>query len=207
MSLSYDGRPPAPAPSGRGATPALPARYTTPAIVLHWLIALGIMTNVVLVWVVDSLPDDVQRPTINLHKSIGLTVLGLAVMRLLWRLTHTPPALPAGTRPWERASAHAAHVVLYVLIFALPLTGWIHDSAWKDAASHPLNLYGVIPWFRIGAIQSLPAATKEQVHALFSEIHESCGYVLYAVFAVHVAGALKHQFLDARPSLRRIWFG
>jgi cytochrome b561 len=184
---------------------SLPARYTAPAIVLHWLIALGIMINVGLVWVVDWLPEDAQRPTIDLHKSIGLTVLGLALMRLLWRLTHTPPALPPGTRKWERVSAGAAHVVLYGLIFALPLSGWIHDSAWKDAATHPLKLYGVIPWFRIGAIKSLPAASKEQVHALFSQIHTSCAYVLYAVFAVHVAGALKHQFLDGRPSLRRMW--
>jgi cytochrome b561 len=186
---------------------SLPARYTVPAVILHWLIAVGIMINVTLVWVVDLLPDDAQRPTINLHKSIGLTVLGLAIMRLLWRLTHTPPALPPGTRKWERLGAHTAHALLYVLIFALPLSGWIHDSAWKDAAKNPLNLYGVIPWFRIGAIQSLPADTKEQVHSLFSQIHTSCAYVLYAVFVVHVAGALKHQFLDGRPSLRRIWLG
>ena len=186
---------------------SLPARYTMPAVVLHWLIAVGIMINVTLVWAVDSLPDEAQRPAINLHKSIGLTVLGLAIMRLLWRLTHTPPALPPGTRKWERLGAHTAHALLYVLIFALPLSGWIHDSAWKDAAKNPLNLYGVIPWFRIGAIQSLPADTKEQVHSLFSQIHTSCAYVLYALFVVHVAGALKHQFLDRRPSLRRIWLG
>jgi cytochrome b561 len=64
----------------------------------------------------------------------------------------------------------------------------------------------VIPWFRIGAIKSLDPATKEQVHALFSQIHTSCAYVLYALFTVHVAGALKHQFLDHRPSFRRMWF-
>jgi cytochrome b561 len=185
----------------------LPARYTAPAIVLHWLIAAGIIVNVVLMWIVDSLPDASQRPTINLHKSIGITVLGLALMRLLWRATHRPPALPTGTERWERISAHAAHVLLYVLIFALPLSGWIHDSAWKDAAKHPLTLFGVIPWFRIGAIKNLDPGTKEQVHALFSQIHTSCAYVLYALFTVHVAGALKHQYLDNRPSLRRMWFG
>ena len=183
----------------------LPARYTGPAIVLHWLIALGIMINVALMWVLDALPDAVQRPAVNLHKSIGITVLGLALMRLLWRATHRPPPLPAGTGKWERIGAHSAHALLYVLIFALPLSGWIHDSAWKDAAKHPLDLFGVIPWFRIGAIKTLDPATKEQVHSLFSQIHTSCAYVLYALFVVHVAGALKHQYLDNRPSLRRMW--
>ena len=183
----------------------LPARYTVPAIVFHWVIAAGIIANVLIMWVLDALPDASQRPMVNLHKSIGLTVLGLAIMRLLWRATHTPPPLPQGTKLLERRAAHTAHVLLYLLIFALPLTGWIHDSAWKDAAKHPLNLFGVIPWFRIGAIQHLDPAAKEQVHSLFSQLHTSCAYLLYALFAAHVAGALKHQYLDHRPSLRRMW--
>jgi len=179
-------------------------RYTKLAIVFHWLVAAFIIVNVVLVWVVDSLPDADQRPVINLHKSIGITVLGLAIMRLLWRLANPPPAMPATYAPWERRAAHGAHWVLYALIFLLPLTGWIHDSAWKGAPQHPLNLYGVVPWFRIGFIQDQDPATKEQIHALFSQIHTSLAYVLYAMVAVHVAGALKHQFLDREPELQRM---
>jgi cytochrome b561 len=185
----------------------LPARYTMPAIVLHWLIALGIIMNVSIMWVLDALPKAAERPMVNLHKSIGLTVLGLAILRVLWRVTHAPPPLPEGTQRWERRAAHAVHLLLYVLIFALPLTGWIHDSAWKEGATHPVTLYGIIPWFRIGAIKTLDPATKEQVHSLFGLIHTSCGYVLYAMLAAHLAGALKHQFLDNRPSLRRMWAG
>ena len=180
----------------------LPPRYTAPAIVLHWLVALGIMINVLIMWTLSALPE---RPAVNLHKSIGITVLGLAILRLLWRLTHKPPPLPPGTRRWERLSAHAAHTLLYVLIFALPLTGWIHDSAWKAAAGNPLTLFGVIPWFRISAVQDMAPGPKEHMHALFGQLHTSCAYVLYALLAAHILGALKHQFVDNRPSLRRMW--
>jgi cytochrome b561 len=187
----------------------LSSRYTGPAIALHWLVAAGISANILLIWVTWALSDDNPsvRPIIDMHKSIGITVLGLAIMRLLWRATHTPPAFPAGYVPWERRAAHAAHWILYGLIFAMPLSGWLHDSAWKDAAGHPLKLFWVIPWFRIGAVQNLDPATKETLHGLFGQIHTSLSYVLYAMFAVHVAGALKHQFFDKAPELQRMWPG
>ncbi len=86
----------------------------------------------------------------------------------------------------------------------MPLTGWIHDSAWKGAAAHPLNLFGIIPWFRLGPIASQDPQTKEYIHSLFSQIHTSLAYVLYAMVLVHVAGALKHQFLDREPELQRM---
>ncbi len=181
------------------------ARYTRLAMLFHWLVAGLIAINVTLVLTVDFFPDTFERPMIDLHKSIGLTVLGLAIMRLLWRLSHPAPALPLDYAPWERKLAHAAHIGLYLLIFLMPITGWIHDSAWKGAAGHPLNLFWVIPWFRIGAIAHQDPATKEQIHALFSSIHTSLSYVLYAMVAMHVAGALKHQFFDRKPELQRMW--
>ena len=174
-------------------------------MVLHWLVALLIVGNVVLVWVLDLFPDEWVRPSIDLHKSIGLTVLGLAILRLLWRFGHRPPPLPRSYPRVEKWGAHAAHWLLYGLIFGLPISGWIHDSAFKDAAAHPLVLFGVIPWFRIGPIMALDPATKEQVHALWFQIHASLAYVLYALLALHVLGALKHQFVDGEGELGRIW--
>ncbi len=179
-------------------------RYTRVAILLHWLVAAMITVNVLMIWAVDSLPDSMERPIIDTHKSIGITVLGLAILRLLWRLTHPAPPFPASYRRWERLAAHAAHIVLYVLIFCLPLSGWIHDSAWKGAAAHPLTLYGIIPWFRIGAIAHQDPDTKEAIHSLFSQIHTSLAYVLYAMVVLHIAGALKHQFIDRQPELQRM---
>jgi cytochrome b561 len=180
------------------------AKYTRTAIVLHWIIALGIILNVLIMWTIDHLPDETVRPAINLHKSVGITVLGLAIMRVLWRMTHPAPPLPATYPGWERWSAHAAHVALYALIFALPLSGWAHDSAWKDAATHPMFLFGLVPWPRIGFLQAIDPSQKDYWHNLLGAVHSWFAYVLYAVFALHVAGALKHQFIDREPELQRM---
>ncbi len=184
---------------------ALPERYTRPAIILHWLIAALMIAGVALMWIVDYVPEDRIRLTYDTHKSIGLTVLGLVIMRVLWRLTHQPPPLPDTYKPWEKRASHWAHIGLYVLIFALPITGWMHDSAWKGAAENPLTIFYTIPWFRIPMIEALDPVAKEYYHGLFGTIHEYFGYVLYALFFLHVGGALKHQFIDKHPELQRMW--
>jgi len=182
-------------------------RYTGVAMFFHWLIAALMIVNVILALSADSLPDDWVRPFINTHKSIGITVLGLGLLRLLWRLANPPPPLPARYPAWEKRGAHAVHIALYVLIFALPLSGWIHDSAWKKAAQNPLLLFGIIPWPRISYFMDLDPQTKEMAHKLFGQIHGSLAYVLYALFALHIDGALKHQFIDKEPELQRMFPG
>ena len=144
---------------------------------------------------------------LDLHKSIGLTVLALVIVRVGWRLTHRPPALPATYSKLEVLAAHTAHYGLYFLIFALPISGWVHDSAWSAAAGHPFFLYWVIPFFRLGFITDLDPATKHTVHSLFGHLHTWFGYALYAVLAAHILGALKHQFIDREPELQRMWRG
>ena len=183
------------------------ARYTRTAIVLHWAVAALIACNLVLVWTVASLPGSYTRSIIDTHKSIGLTVLGLAAMRLLWRLSHPPPLLDASLPRVEKRGAHAAHIVLYVLIFAMPISGYIHDSAWRGAASHPLRLFGLFAFPRIGPLMHLPPALRDEVHDAFFAVHANLAYVLYGLVALHVAGALKHQWLDRRPELQRMWPG
>jgi len=180
-------------------------KYTKIAVLLHWLIALLILCNIALGLGSNYVPDADVRKVIDLHKSIGITVLALAFIRFFWRFSHTPPPLPADYARWEHVAAQAAHVALYFLIFALPITGWIHDSAWSAAASHPMQLFWVIPWFRLGFITGLDPATKEMVHSLFGTIHVYLGYALYGVLGLHVLGALKHQFVDKQPELQRMW--
>ena len=197
-------------PQAMPAAPALhqPAgRYTRVAAALHWGVAVLIVLNVVLAFVAEALPDDFVRPAIDLHKSVGLTVLGLVVLRILWRVAHPPPPMPASYGRLERAGAHAAHLVLYGLILVLPVSGWLHDSAFKQAAAHPLRLFWVVPWFRIGAIQNLEPATKEAVHSGFYALHAWSAYALYALLALHVLGALKHQWIDGEAELQRLRVG
>lgn len=179
-------------------------RYTRPAIILHWLIALLMAVNIALILLVERFPEDWIRPVIDTHKSLGITVLGLVLLRILWRFTHRPPAMPPSYGPLERFGAHAAHFGLYALMLLLPLSGWMHDSAWKDAATHPMQLFGLVPWPRIGWIMGIAPDTKEMLHDVFGAMHEWAGYVLYVLFALHVLGALKHQWIDKERELQRM---
>lgn len=186
------------------STPAHASRYTRTAMILHWLIAVLIIVNVVLGLSADALPDDWVRPVIDTHKSIGITVLGLALLRLLWRASHRPPPLPREFPSWERMAAHVAHFLLYFVMIALPLSGWMHDSAWKAAATHPMHLFGVIPFPRIGFIMNLDPAVKEPLHDKFGALHTYLGYALYALLAMHIGGALKHELLDRHSVIKRM---
>ena len=179
-------------------------RYTRTAMVLHWLVAVLILGNLVLIWTIDFYPKSLERPAIDLHKSIGLTVLGLVLLRVLWRLSHRPPPLPRSYPAAERVGAHVAHLLLYVLILGLPLSGYIHDSAFAQAAAHPLRLFGLVPFPRIAPIMALDPDTKQRVHAFWFSVHGWLAYGLYALLALHVLGALKHQLLDRQPELGRM---
>ena len=182
-------------------------RYTKIAMILHWLVAALIAINVALILLVDYYPEDWVRPAVDTHKSIGITVLGLVLLRILWRLANPPPPLPDAYPPWEKKTSHIAHIVLYALILALPLSGWMHDSAFKAAAQFPMQLFYLIPWPRISWIANMEPAAKEQFHSIFGAIHVWLGYILYALFALHVGAALKHQWIDRKPELERMWPG
>ena len=181
----------------------IPNKYTKTAIALHWIIALLIIGNAVLGQLFNHISDDNIRTAIDTHKSIGITVLGLVIMRLLWRATHQPPTLPASHARWEIMGAKIGHAALYVLMIALPISGWMHDSAWKDAAAHPMSLFGLMPWPRIAMIATIEPISKEHLHDLFGAMHTWFGYVLYGVLTLHISGALKHQYFDAHSDKRR----
>jgi len=185
-------------------------RYTSVAVTLHWLVAFGILYNLWNGWWFDSLeaaqPDKI-RAAVDFHKSVGITVLGLVALRILWKIGHPGP-LPMGTlKPWERMLSAAVHHTLYLLMVIVPLAGWLHDSAWKGAPSHPMLLFGKIPWFRLPLFGGMSDASKDFWHDKLGMVHTLTAYVLIGALMLHIAGALKHQFLDRQPQFRRMWYG
>ncbi len=180
-------------------------KYTKIAVILHWTIGFLIIINILLGLGHDWVPDDQVRFVIDTHKSTGITVLGLVLMRILWRLTHKPPPLAATLKSWEKKLSKAVHGFLYFLMFALPLSGWMHDSAWKAAPEIPMRWFGLFEWPRISAIMTLEPVRKEELHSLFGEAHGLMGFVLIALILLHIGGALKHQFIDKDPELQRMW--
>lgn len=168
-------------------------RYTGVAIVLHWLLAILIVgTFCVGFYMADLKMSPTRLKLFNYHKWAGVTVLTLSALRLLWRLTHRPPAdLPAPA--WQQRAAHLTHVALYALFFAVPLVGWAYTSA----AGFPVVLFGVLP---------LPDfVPKDKALAeLIEPWHGGLAYTLAALVALHVAAAVQHQFVAKDGLLRRM---
>lgn len=180
-------------------------RYNRTAMVLHWVVAVLIAINLALIWTINLIPENFVRPAIDTHKSVGITVLGLVLLRALWRAAYAPPPLPQAYGSMEKRAAWWAHMLLYALMLALPLSGWLHDSAWKSAAQFPMQLFYLFPWPRIGFISNLDPVLKEQLHSVFGAAHTWLSYLFYGLFVLHVGGALKHQFWDRKPELERMW--
>jgi cytochrome b561 len=161
---------------------------------LHWIIVLLIINQWVIGMRADALPLGLAKlQVLAWHKSFGITILGLAVVRLVWRCMNPVPDLAAETRPWERVLAKISHLLLYALIFALPLSGWLMSSA----KNFPVS------WFNLLQLPDL-VAPNEALFEQLRSLHHTLFAVLVAVAAVHVAGALKHHFIDRNDVLRRM---
>jgi len=173
--------------------PAPEAGYTRTAVSLHWLIAGLIVCAFALGWVMTDLAvSPLKLKMYNWHKWVGISVLGLAVVRGVWRLTHAaPPLLPMAA--WQRASAHALHGLLYVLMFVQPLSGW----AYSNAAGYPIVYLARVP------LPNLVAKNKALAEQLLA-LHETLSWLLLIMVGLHVLAALKHHFFDRDATLRRM---
>lgn len=180
-------------------------RYSGVAMTLHWLIAVAILTNVGVAWYFNTLEGLAKMPSVQIHKSLGITILLLSAVRLAWRLVRPPPAMKADLKPWERRLAEAVHVLFYLLMFALPLTGWAMVSATPLIHVYPINMFGLFHWPEIAPLANLPRPAMREAHEAFETAHGLLAkLIVYGLFPLHVLGALKHQFLDRDHELGRM---
>lgn len=163
-----------------------PTTYTGTAIVFHWLIALLIFAAFPLgVYMADLPLSPTKLRLYSYHKWIGITVLMLAILRVLWRTSHRPPALPASLPRWQQIATHVIHHSLYLLLVLIPLSGWLMSSA-KGFQT---------VWFGVFPLPDL--VTKDKALGdLLQEVHEVLNFILLGLVSLHVLAALKHHFIN-----------
>ena len=172
------------------------ARYSRGAVILHWLIALLIIGNVAGAWLSEGMPKPDRAAIMALHKAFGITVLLLTLVRIGWRLAHRPPPMVETLKAWEAALARVTHWLFYILLLALPLTGWAFVSG--AGKGKPVSMFGLF------AMPALPVGFDKSTVGTFKDMHSVLGFVIVGLFVLHVAGALKHQFLDRDGTMRRM---
>lgn len=171
--------------------------YDATAKMLHWLIAGLVIVQFILAKMAD-LAGDVDNTVRELallanHRSVGITILALIVVRLVWRIKNAPPALPATMPQWQVTASHASHWSLYVLLFAMPISGWLMSSASTQS----------VIWFNLFQLPDFVAQNPE-LEDTFEEIHEFIGKLLILVATIHIMAALKHAFINKDGVLQRM---
>jgi cytochrome b561 len=173
-------------------------RYSLTAIVLHWVLGLALIGIFAVGLYMTDLPFSPARLKLyNWHKWAGITILALSALRLLWRLTHRPPALPgkisAAMPAWQHWAHHGTHHALYALFFLVPLIGWAYSSA----AGFPIVVFGVLP------LPDFVPADKALAD-MIKPLHELSAFALIGLAGLHIAAALKHQWIDRDGLINRM---
>jgi len=169
-------------------------RYTRFAVAMHWIVAAIVLVQYPLGWLMQQIPKQPpgQRADVfNLHKSIGLTILALMIVRLGWRLAHRAPTLPPMAR-WQAWLARGTHAALYAMLIAMPLAGYLGSAF----SGYPVRFFGIV----------LPswAARNPQLKDWMSAAHLVLAWALAIAFSLHIAGVLKHVLLDRDGLVRRM---
>ncbi len=157
--------------------------YTRGAVVLHWLVAALLLAQIGFGWFLTTIPRGTPMRSIdvNFHKSTGLTIAALILVRIIWRLSHSPPPLPPFMPAWERAAARANHIALYAVMLIMPLSGYVASNFSK----YGIKFYNAVklpPW----------GVNAPHVYAAFNSIHVFASYVFVAIIALHVLAAIRH---------------
>jgi cytochrome b561 len=171
--------------------------YTRTAIVLHWLIALLLLSQFGFGWLLEDIPRNTPARGywVNLHKSTGVLIGLLIVLRIGWRLRHAPPPAPP-MQAWQRRAAHASHLAMYACMVLMPLSGYLASNFSK----HGIKLFNVVrlaPW----------GSDDKLLYALFNQVHKVTGVLFAALIVVHLLAVLKHTLVNRDGVLSRMWRG
>jgi len=171
-------------------------RYTGTAIALHWLIALLLLGQFAFGLALEDIPrgTPARGYYVNLHKSSGILIGLLILLRLGWRLTHRPPPLPETTPGWQRTAARISHILLYACMLALPLSGYLASNFSK----HGIKFFNVVRWAPWGP-------DDKTLYAIFNSTHHLAALLLALLVAVHVLAVAKHMLIDRDGLLLRMW--
>jgi cytochrome b561 len=168
-------------------------RYTKVAIWLHWLIGLAVIANIGLAMLTEDMPRETHRAAMSIHKALGITILLLTIVLILWRIGHKPPPPPAGTPAWQRPLSKVVHLLFYLLLILLPLSGWV----WMSAADRPIDFFGLF------TLPSLVGPNRDVADVLHDR-HEMLGLMMLGLVTIHILAALKHQFVDRTRLIGRM---
>ena len=179
----------------RPADPVESETYGPVARAAHWAVAALAVLVIALGWAIPGAARGTEwrELVLLLHRSVGLLILALMVFRIIWRMTHPPPPLPAGFPRIEALAAHADHALLYVLLLAMPLSGYVNAAA----AGHPVSFFGLF---------AIPPLLPEdpRISQLAVAVHLAGQFLVYALVAIHVAAALMHRFVRRNRILERM---
>jgi cytochrome b561 len=196
------------------------ARYTAVAIALHWLIAAAIVGQILAGWWMGDAIDQARTlaaagqtdeanalrraafETIQLHKATGITVLALSVLRLVWRLFNPPPPPPAGMPGWQVFAAGTTHLLFYVLMIGIPLSGWVMVSS--STFSNPTMWFGLFEIPKLPGFGTMAPEQRAAINDASDSAHGALAWVTVGLLVLHVVAALKHQFMDRDGVLGRM---
>lgn len=163
------------------------------AKILHWLIALLVVGMLVFGFFLESFPDSLKGSMITLHKSVGLGILFLIILRLIWRVANKQPEYPLTVPRWEQICARSVHYVFYLILLLMPLTGWLMSSL----GGHKVEFWYLWNW-------QLPFSPNRVWANYFFNTHQILAFIIIAILVLHVAAALKHHFIEKNNLLRRM---
>jgi len=171
-----------------------PTRYSPAAMLLHWLIAIAVITNWRLAEGAEHASKEAAREIMGTHMALGIIIFILAIARLAFRHIHTPPPLASHLKFWEVALAKVTHSLFYILLLGLPILGWVAMSIYGGS----ISIFGLFDW------PSLPLAQNKDTAETIFEIHHTLGGIMVLLIFLHVLAVFKHTLLDRDGNIFRM---